>query len=199
MNPKGGQGLRGSANLVSKAFTAGPFQLRAARPEDADAIAALHVRVWRETYRDLATPEAYAALTEEVRRERWREALATQPVRHQTLVAEQQGRIVAFGSACAPTEPLFGDRGEVRWLHVDGEFSRRGLGRRLMSALAGQLRDWDYRGCALAVVEGNQPAIDFYDRLGGRRVGAFVDPGPLWRSSNLVFVWDDLTGLLELA
>lgn len=81
--------------MVSKAFTAGPFQLRAARLEDADAIAALHVRVWRETYRDLATPEAYAALTEDVRRERWREALATQPVRHQTLVAEQQGRIVA--------------------------------------------------------------------------------------------------------
>lgn len=185
--------------MVSKAFTAGPFRLREARPDDADAIAALHVKVWRETYRGLATPEAYAALTEEVRRERWRETLATPQVRHQTLVVEQQGRIVAFGSACAPTEPLFGDRGEVRWLHVDGEFARRGLGRRPMGALASQLRAWGYRGCALAVVEGNQPAIDFYDRLGGRRVGAFVDPGPLWRSSNLVFVWDDLTGLLELA
>ena len=62
--------------MVSKRFTAGPFRLRQARPEDADAIAALHVKVWRETYRDLATPEAYAALTEDVRRERWRETLA---------------------------------------------------------------------------------------------------------------------------
>ena len=184
--------------MVSKRFTAGPFRLRDARFDDADAIAALHVKVWRETYRGLATPEAYAALTEEVRRERWREMLTTPRLRHQTLVAEQQGRIVAFGSACAPTEPLFGDRGEVRWLHVDRDFARQGLGRRLMGALAGQLHDWGYRGCALAVVEGNQPAMDFYDRLGGSRAGAFVDPGPLWRSNNLVFVWDDLTALMAL-
>ena len=45
------------------------------------------------------------------------------------------------------------------------------------------------------VVDGNEGAIGFYTRLGGQGVGAYTDPGPRWRSRNLVFVWDDLPAL----
>ena len=59
-----------------------------------------------------------------------------------------------------------------------------------------QLADWGYGGCALAVVVGNAPAMLFYERLGGRRAGGFTDPGPLWPSDNIVFVWDELSALI---
>ena len=50
---------------------------------------------------------------------------------------------------------------------------------------------------ALGVVEGNQPAIDFYTKLGGRLAGSYTDAGPLWRSRNQIMVWDDLQALLD--
>ena len=40
------------------------------------------------------------------------------------------------------------------------------------------------------------PAMLFYERLGGRRAGGFTDPGPLWPSDNIVFVWDELSALI---
>ncbi|MGH6998980.1 MAG: GNAT family N-acetyltransferase, partial [Phenylobacterium sp.] len=172
------------------------IQIRAAAPADAAHIARLHDEVWRETYRDLATRAAWDALTEAVRRARWEEVLGEDHPRRTTLVAEQDGRIVGFGTACAPTEAVFGGRGEVRWLHVDPAVQGGGIGRRLMAALARRLADWGYDGCALAVVVGNTPAILFYERLGGRRAGGFTDPGPLWRSDNIVFVWDELSPLI---
>lgn len=170
--------------------------LRPALPSDAEAIAALHVRVWRDAYKGLAPKAAWDALTEEVRLARWREVLTDDDPRRFTLVAEHAGRIAGFGTACAPTEAVFEGRGEVRWLHVDPAAQGRGVGRRLMSALSRQLADWGYGGCALAVVVGNAPAMLFYERLGGRRAGGFTDPGPLWPSDNIVFVWDELSVLI---
>jgi len=114
-------------------------------------------------------------------------------------VAQRAGEVVGFGTACAPTETAFGGRGEIRWLHVARSARRTGLGRRLMSALARQLADWGYKGCVLAVVVGNDPALAFYDALGGRRIGGYVDPGPLWRSENVVFAWDELSTLISSA
>ena len=169
--------------------------IRIASLADAPEIATLHDQVWRETYRDLATPEAWEALTIQVRLARWREVLADPDPRRVTLLAEQDGRLLAFGTACAPTEAVFGGRGEVRWLHVAADARRTGLGRRLMSALAGRLDGWGYSGCALAVVVGNDPALAFYRRLGGREIGGYVDPGPLWPSENIAFAWDDLSAL----
>lgn len=189
----------GGRDVVSRDFPEAPIALRTAVSEDAAAIAELHDEVWRATYRDLATQAAWEGLTEPVRRARWKEVLGEPHAQRVTLVAERNGRIVAFGTACAPTEAVFEGRGEIRWLHVDASVQGAGIGRRLMSALAGRLADWGYGGCALAVVAGNMPAIGFYERLGGRRAGGFTDPGPLWRSENVVFVWDVLTDLIAAA
>jgi hypothetical protein len=41
------------------------------------------------------------------------------------------------------------------------------------------------------VVDGNEPAIAFYDALGGTRVGEYTDAGPVWRSRNIVMAWAD--------
>ena len=150
---------------VSEASAASGIALRPAALEDAAVIARLHDHVWRETYRDLATPAAWEGLTEAVRLARWREVLADQ-VRWTTLVATLQGM---------------------------------GVGRRLMSALTQALAVQGYEGCALAVVVGNNRAARFYRRLGGREIGRFTDPGPLWRSENIVFAWDELSLLMEAA
>lgn len=168
--------------------------IRAACLDDAPAIARLHVAVWREAYRDLAPPEAIQALDLSTRQARWVEMLAT--AERSVLVAECSGRIVGIGTAGAATAPELGDHGEILYLYVDPAQARAGIGRSLMRRLAEALQAQGYRSVALGVVEGNQPAIDFYKKLGGRLAGSYIDPGPLWRSRNQIIVWDDVKILL---
>ncbi|MBB5573610.1 MULTISPECIES: GNAT family N-acetyltransferase [Rhizobium] len=170
--------------------------IRSALPEDAAAMANLHVTVWRETYRTLASPEAFRRLDEAHRQARWAATLA-EPGRDQlVLLAEQGDRLVGIGAVGAPSYVFFEGRGEIRSLYIDPSLKRQGLGRRLMRELARHLADLHYPGAALGVVAGNEPAIAFYWSLGGRMAGRYIDPGPIWRSDNIIFVWDDLSLLI---
>lgn len=167
--------------------------IRPAVADDAAAIARLHRSVWCDTYRDLAPAGACRVLDEDFRRARWADMLAS-PRKHQcVLVAEQGNRLVGIGAIGAPSEEAFAGRGEIRSLYVDPSVKRQGLGRRLMRELAAELAAMGYSGAALGVVVGNDPAIAFYRSLGGRVIGQYTDPGPIWRSDNLIFVWDDLS------
>jgi len=169
------------------------IEIRPATIDDAADIARLHRAVWCETYRDLAPANVYHTLDEDFRRARWSDMLAN-PRRHQgALLAEQENRLVGIGAIGAPSESAFEGRGEIRSLYIDPSVKRRGLGRRLMRELAAQLAAFGYSGAALGVVAGNEPAIAFYRSLGGRIIGRYTDPGPIWRSDNLIFVWDDLS------
>ncbi len=169
--------------------------IRAARLEDANAIAELHVAVWREAYRDLAPPEVMNALDVSTRLPRWVELLAK--AERSVLVAERDGRMVGIGTAGAATAPELGAQGEILYLYVDPAHARAGIGRALMHGLTRALRAQGLRSVALGVVEGNQPAIDFYLKLGGRLAGSYLDPGPLWRSRNQIVIWDDIATLID--
>jgi ribosomal protein S18 acetylase RimI-like enzyme len=176
-------------------MSAAEFAIRAAVPADAPAIAQLHVAVWRATYRDLAPPEAVRVLDVPTRQARWLEMLAKGE--RTVLVAERDGRIVAIGTAGAPSVPALSGHGEILYLYVDPAHGRRGIGKTLMRRLALALQAQGFRSMALGVVEGNRPAIDFYKKLGGRLSGSYIDPGPQWLSRNQIIIWDDLQALLD--
>jgi ribosomal protein S18 acetylase RimI-like enzyme len=172
-------------------------RIRAAVRADAPAIAALHVTVWRATYRDLAPPEALRILDLEFRLKRWVETL--EQGERTVLVAENGGHIVGIGTAGAASVPELTPHGEILYLYVNPAFGGRGIGRALMRALGDALQRQGYRSAALGVVVGNDAAIAFYQKLGGRIAGQYTDPGPIWRSRNQIIVWDDLQVLLDRA
>ena len=58
-----------------------------------------------------------------------------------------------------------------------------------LSALE-RLTGLGHRRAALAVVEQNEAARRFYAAMGGVEVDCFTDPGPLWRSSNVLVAWE---------
>ncbi|WP_368042343.1 N-acetyltransferase family protein [Burkholderia pyrrocinia] len=173
------------------------ISIRSANIDDAQAIADFHVKVWRHTYRDLAPAQAHAVLDEHYRGKKWQEKLASNDGSQLVLVAETDDRIVGIGAAGAPSEPIFDGRGEIKFLYVDPEFKRRGIGRTLLAQLAAHLSGLRYRGAALSVVNGNASAIAFYEALNARFAGEYVDAGPIWRSHNIVMVWDDLANLIS--
>jgi len=169
------------------------ISIRSALVEDVAGIARLHRAIWCETYRDLAPAEVYRILDEDFRRVRWADMLTNPRKDQRVLLAEQGARLVGIGAIAAPSEPAFEGRGEIKSLYIDPSIKRQGLGRRLMRAMMGELASMGYSGAALGVVVGNEPAIAFYRALGGRLIGRYTDSGPIWRSDNLIFAWDDLS------
>lgn len=165
--------------------------IRHATPADAEALARLHTRVWRETYRDLAPPTAFAALDEARRLPHWQAALA-RPAPYTAWLAEGPDGPTGLVSAGPPGDTAFGGRGEIRHLYVDPAAQGRGLGRALLRVAGAHLLAAGFPGFALAVVAGNAPARAFYARLGGAEGARFRDSGPLWRSENIVVGWDAL-------
>jgi ribosomal protein S18 acetylase RimI-like enzyme len=157
-------------------------------------IARLHVKTWRKTYRDLAPESAMRILDLPYRHAAWVKLLDAGE--RTVLVGEQDGRIVAIGSSGPATTPELEPHGEINYLYVDAARAGRGIGRRMMAALAADLRDRGFRSAALGVVAANKAAIAFYDRLGGICTGHYTDPGPHWRSENLIYVWRDLERLV---
>lgn len=172
--------------------------LRDAVAADAPALARLHVAVWRIAYRDLAPPAAFAALDEARRGARWTAVFADpdpDPDRV-VIVAETDGGLAGFVEAARPGTPEFGAVWEIKHLYVDTGLARRGIGRRLMAAVAARLVGRAPPGVALGVVAGNTPAFAFYAALRGRITGAYTDPGPLWRSTNRIVAWGSAAELV---
>ena len=169
-------------------ISAADTPLRRATPGDLDAVTDFHVAVWRATYRDIAPAEAIEKLDHAHRRQSWERTLAD-PARH-TLFARANGAISGLVSFGPPSYGAFGDAGEIKHLYVATTYRRTGLGQRLLLAARSALLDTGFPATALAVVSENRDALAFYRATGGKTVGRFTDPGPLWRSDNLVIRWE---------
>lgn len=167
--------------------------LRNARPEDAEAIARLHVEIWRTTYSPFAPPAVVQALDVPARLKQWQALLAPSDDGCGTLVIETGGLLTGFAHYGAADDPIFGDLGEVKKLYVGSAFARRGIGRQLLAAAAVRLRAQGYAGVGVGVLTENEPARAFYEAQGGKLIASYVDPGPNWRSDNVLYAWHDLT------
>ena len=146
------------------------IEYRSARPADADSIAWLHTRSWRESYRGSFTD---AFLDNELPDERigvWRARLTDPPANQLVLLALDASNLVGFVCTYAAHDPEWGSL--IDNLHVAREAKRGGIGASLMRQAGAWLetRDPD-SGVYLFVLEVNDPARRFYERLGGRNAG----------------------------
>ncbi|HSJ64288.1 MAG TPA: GNAT family N-acetyltransferase [Gemmatimonadaceae bacterium] len=105
--------------------------------------------------------------------EQWREALTLSPVdldRMIVRVAVDRGTPVGFGAVDRIAEGW-----EVAHLWVLPSHGRRGIGGRLLSALANAARG---AGAATLRIESDPHAAEFYERAGAVRIGAVPAPMP---------------------
>lgn len=150
------------------------LSLRPATTADAELIASIHSTSWQATYRGLL-PDAF--LDGEVTRERaayWQARLnAPGAERRSVVIAEHAGEPIGF--ACVERQP------ESLWgvlldnLHALPGHQGIGVGKLLMGAAADWARTQGETQLYLYVLEGNTPAIGFYERQGWRFAGAEPD------------------------
>lgn len=148
------------------------YSVRRATLADAAALAQVHETTWRETYIGLMSEQMLNALTADARTEAWRRILLGQTgYLSTTYVAERSGRLVAFGSCGEQRNEDFtaaGYGGEIAAVYVLNTDQRRGLGKRLMTAMMSDLVDRGLTGFTLWVPRDNIPARSLYEQLGGK-------------------------------
>jgi GNAT superfamily N-acetyltransferase len=149
--------------------SAAPEPVRRAGPQDAAAIAVVHVRSWQGAYRGLLPQEYLDGLDPADRVERWRQSLerAGWPAAG-TLVAVHDGQVSGFAHVGPTRDCGAGDArvGEVNAIYVLPAAWDTGLGRALMTAALGELAAAGYESAMLWVLESNARARRFYERAG---------------------------------
>ena len=161
-----------------------PWTIRPATVDDAEAIEALRVGVWKHVYRGILPDDYLDWLTvtpEHVGQ--FREALGN-PTSWRFIVAEAHGQLVGYGGVGPVNDYDFPaaspDAGELRTLNVAIPWQRRGVGSALLAHLHQALLDLGYQTAVLWTFRDNPAARAFYEASGWTydRHGEFDLHGP---------------------
>jgi GNAT superfamily N-acetyltransferase len=107
--------------------------LRPAEPDDAIAVARVHVRSWQTAYRTLLPDDYLDQLRPEDRAQKY-DFASLDPRKPRTIVATEEGLIHGFATTAPSREADLPDHGELCALYVDPDQWGRGIGMALVSA-----------------------------------------------------------------
>lgn len=150
-------------------------QVRAAGPDDAEQIAAVHVRSWQAAYHGLLPQEYLDRLYPAGRLARWRRTLdETDQGTGGVIVAVTDGQVCGaawFGpTRDTDTDPV--RVGELIGIYLLPEAWGKGLGRKLLAAAVEHLAAAGYSQATLWVLDSNARARRFYAKAGWAEDGA---------------------------
>lgn len=149
------------------------FTLREARPEDAPALTAVHVRCWKQTYASMLPDGFFTEQYEASRLTQWQRVL-TDPECRSVLAEDRAGNVVGLAMTAAP----FGEHStglpvarQLYNLYVLSQAHGTGVGQALFDAVLGA------QSAVLWVADQNARAIAFYRRNGFEMDGfTITDP-----------------------
>jgi GNAT superfamily N-acetyltransferase len=178
--------------------------VRDARPDEARAIAEVHVVSWRAAYRGLLPAEVLDGISVDGRERMWAGILRDPAPRRAVLVAAEDAKVLGFAALgpsrvaelaveAGTTEGIAEgtveattaetgieiETGEVYALYLHPDHWGTGLGARLHTAGLRRLREYGFVSAVLWVLAGNERALAFYRRAGWTEDGGTkLDHGP---------------------
>ena len=141
--------------------------VRSARIEDAETIAAIHVRTWQIAYEGIVPAKFLASLSIQERANMWRTVISEG--RGSVLLAGTRHREVGFISFGASRDKDGKHKAEVYAIYVLPEFWNQGIGRELLDEAERRIKDNHFIALTLWVLEKNALARRFYEARGFRR------------------------------
>lgn len=171
--------------------------VRPAIADDAAGIAKVHVQSWRESYTGLLPREDEQSILDRYRR--WSANLADSMAFRWVYVAVDPARgIVGFVEArCHSGERIKAYTYDIPVLYILRSHARRGLGRRLMHAVAGAVLEKGDGPITLWALAENAPARAFYAAMGGTLVAVRAEP-EIGGSAQLArYRWDSAADLVK--
>lgn len=157
------------------------MNLRPATPDDAMAVARVHIRAWQVAYRGLMPEDYLAGLRPEDRAQRY-DFATVDPTRPRTLVAVEAETVLGFATVSPARDEDAAGRGELCALYVEPDCWGRGIGQALAAAARGDLYRLGFKAAVLWVVAGNARAQKFY-RADGWTADGLHRPHQVWNVS----------------
>lgn len=159
--------------------------IRPATSEDWRSIAAVQVEGWQGTYSKVLPAEYLAGPIKRDLEQHW----SKWDVRSDdvVLVADDDDEVVGFIAIWCRPDPFIDN------LHVKPSRRSKGLGANLMRRAASELTKGGRHTAYLWVVESNERAIRFYERLGGVGVDRAFKDLLGHDVPNIKMVWSDIS------
>jgi ribosomal protein S18 acetylase RimI-like enzyme len=143
----------------------GDVVLREATIADLRPLAELHVRTFNETHvGPTGSGPSYAT-----REWQWREKLSETSATNFVLLLETETEQLIGFIWCHPTRDNPHWAARLNKIYLLHEYQRRGLGTRMFAAAVARLLAHGLTSMALFTETDNEPACNFYERLGGER------------------------------
>jgi len=150
-----------------------PYTVRKAEASDIEAISAVHVQSWRETYPGIMPQQRIDGMSVESSSRHWQAVISEG---FTFLVAETEGRVVGFASGGNKYEYKDCETGlsnacdcELEALYLLKEFQGRGIGKALVYRFAEIMKQEKKHTMIIWVAEKN-PSAGFYVAIGGELV-----------------------------
>lgn len=163
---------------------------RVALKSDAEQTAFLHAGSWRRTYRGMLRDDFLDGEVVRNHLEVWSNRLGRERTDQFVLVAEHQKHLLGFICAYGNEDPKWGSL--IDNLHVANEHKRKGVGTLLMRQAGSWLNsNYGQIGVYLWVMEANQSARRFYEKLGSTNAGIVDKQNPAGGGSarNCRYTW----------
>ena len=173
------------------------IRIRAANPADAGPMSKVHVDTWRTSYAGIVPAEHLAGLSYRDREARWVNILTADRPAESNFVAETVAcDVVGFAGGGPEREGNPTYRGELYGIYLLEAYQRKGLGRRLVSAVAHRLLADGFGSMLVWVLKYNRPACRFYESLGGERVGRKTIALSGAHLAEVSYGWRDIANLV---
>ncbi|MBP6011908.1 MAG: GNAT family N-acetyltransferase [Alphaproteobacteria bacterium] len=176
------------------------MSIRLARPEDAPRLASVHITAWLETYRGIMPDKVLDELSLGRSTEGWSKRLAAVPNRQAVFVAcNDEEQVIGFAAAGPKRLPELPSDGEIFAINLINSAKRKGYGLRLMQTAAEHLIANNFEAIGLWVLERNQAARAFYERLGGAALTQREERFGVSTLSELGIIWNPASALRDHA
>ena len=164
------------------------MKIRQATKTDFQAIAAIHIESWKDSYSDILPAKFLNSQINSDIIAHWNEVEIHR--KDVILVAEEDSMIGFIAVWCRPI-PFIDN------LHVRPSMRCKKVGSALMRAVAKELITRGQKTAYLWVFESNQKAIRFYDRLGGVQKGQAMKTVFGYDVLSRKIEWEDLSLICE--
>ena len=170
-------------------------RIREANPADAGPMARVHVDAWRTAYAGIVPAGHLDGLSYGERESRWKEILTKGQARHNLVAETGAGEVVGFAGGGPEREGTPDYRGELYAIYLLDEYQRKGVGRRLVEAVAHRLAADGIASMLVWVLKDNHSACRFYESLGAERIGRKTIAMGGVDLVEVFYGWSDITSL----
>jgi ribosomal protein S18 acetylase RimI-like enzyme len=165
--------------------------VREAGDADLDAVAALRVRNWDDSYRPLIGDQVMDGLLDVATHRRAIERLLREDAAILLIAEEQDRELEGFALSHLAAD----DKPYLESLHVPPGRRDHGIGAVLLRATAERWLAAGHRSLSLKVIVGNVAAMRFYERYGAEAAGSVVQDWNGTPVESVIYRWSDLTML----